>query len=110
MSKPRLFRAETIRGEPYHVSGRTLVPVARIVTFGKAQATIGAGRVSGWGGGFVRITPLAVVEETAGGERTVPVVDATARALWRLLGVAASLTLFLALVRCLVSRRRDGRS
>ena len=31
------FRAATVRGEPYHVAGRKLIPVARILSFGKAR-------------------------------------------------------------------------
>ncbi len=99
MSQPKRFQIKTVRGEPYHVAGRTLTPVARVVTYGRAGGTIAAESVSGAGGGFVRITPLAVVEETARGERSLPIGDATARALWGLLGLAVAWTLFLTFVR-----------
>jgi len=99
MSQPRRFRIKTVRGDPYQVKGRTLVPVARIWTYGRAGGTIAAESVGGAGGGFVRITPLAVVEETARGERSLPIGDATAHALWGLLGLAVAWTLFLAFVR-----------
>jgi len=110
MSQPKRFRIRTVRGEPYHVAGRTLIPVARVVAYSRAGGTIAAEGVGGAGGGFVEITPLAVVEETADGERSLPIGDATARALWGLLGLAVAWTLFLAFVRLWsLSRRIGGR-
>lgn len=103
---PGPLRVETVRGEPYHVGGRVLIPVARFVTYGRASATIGSDRVGGWGGGFVRVVPVAVVEETAEGERSIAVTDATSAALRRLLGAAVAVGLFFTAVRWLARRLR----
>jgi uncharacterized spore protein YtfJ len=83
----------------------TLVPEARIVSFGRARATIGADQVSGSGMGFSRITPVAVVVVAPEGEKRIAVVDATASAVWRLAGMAAAIVLFCAGVRWLARRR-----
>ncbi len=97
----RPFRIETVRGEPYEVGERRLTPIARIVSFGKASGTIGAQRIGGWGGGFVRITPLAILEETGEGERRIPITDATAVALRGMFGAAVAAVLFFASLRWL---------
>jgi uncharacterized spore protein YtfJ len=107
--RPRLFRIETVRGEPYHVGERTLIPVARIMTFGKARGTIGAHGVSGWGGGLVQVTPLSILEQTADDERSIPIVDATATARRGLLGAALATVLLFAVIRWL-ARRHTPRS
>jgi len=95
----RLLRIETVRGEPYQVGGRRLTPVARIVSWGKAGATVGTHQVAGQGGALVRVTPLAIVEETSTGERLIPVPDATAAVVRKILGAALAILLFLAIVR-----------
>jgi uncharacterized spore protein YtfJ len=108
--RPRSFRIETVRGQPVHVGERTLIPVARIVSFGRARGTIGADRIGGWGAGFAWVTPVAVVEETPEGERCTPIADETAAALRGLLGAAVAITLFFTAVRWLVRRRRAARA
>jgi hypothetical protein len=102
--RPALFRVSTVQGEPYNVGGRKLTPVVRIVSFGKASATIGTRQLGGKGGGFVWVRPLAVVEETPEGERWIAVTDGTAKAVRRLLGGAVAMTVALAAVRWLVRR------
>jgi uncharacterized spore protein YtfJ len=104
--RPALLRVSTVRGEPYNVEGRKLIPVVRIVSFGKASATIGTRRLGGRGGGFVWVRPLAVVEETPEGERRIAVTDGTAGAVRRLLGAAAAIAVVLAAVRWLAHRAR----
>lgn len=103
------FRATTVRGEPYHVAGRKLIPVARILSFGKARATIRAHQVGGWGMGFVQITPLAVVEETEEGERYISVTDETSAALRGMLGGAVAIVLVFSTIRWLARRWRRAR-
>jgi uncharacterized spore protein YtfJ len=98
------FRVETVHGEPYEVGGRRLIPVARLTSFGKARATIGTRQVSSWGGGFVQVTPLAVVEETPEGERRIAIADRTSRAMGGLVLGAAAIVLFFALIRWLARR------
>jgi hypothetical protein len=93
-----------VHGEPYEVGGRRLIPVARLTSFGKARATIGTRQVSGWGGGFVQVTPLAVVEETPEGERCIAIADRTSRAMGGLVLGAAAIVLFFGLIRWLARR------
>jgi uncharacterized spore protein YtfJ len=105
-----LFRAEMVRGEPYHVGGRTLTPVARIVSFGRARATIGTKKIGGWAGGFVHVRPLAFEEETDEGVRRIAIPDPTSRALRGMLAAAVATTLFLGAIRWLAGckRRSNG--
>lgn len=100
------FRIQTVRGTPYEVAGRRLVPVARIVSFGQGQATIGRDRVYGWAGGFAQVVPLGVIEETADGQQYVPIPDATGKALRRILASAIVITLGAATLRRLIRRGR----
>ena len=102
----RPFRVETVRGEPYHVDGRKLIPVARVTSFGKASATIGTDRIGGWGVGFTRVTPLAIIDETDEGERRIPLSSTTARALQSMFAGAVAITLFFTTIRWLVRWRR----
>jgi hypothetical protein len=104
----RLFRAETVRGEPYDVGGRVLTPEARILSFSKGRGTVGRRGISGWMFGFTRVSPQAVVEDTDEGARRIEVVDATANALSSLLTVAVAMTLFFSAVRW-VARTVRGR-
>lgn len=104
----RLFRIETVRGEPYHVGGRKLTPVARVISFGKASATIGTDRIGGWGVGFTRVTPLAIIDETDDGERRILLASTTAQALQSMFAGAVAITLFFTTIRWLVRRRRKN--
>ena len=97
-----------MHGEPYEVGGRRLIPVARITSYGKARATIGTRQVSGVGGGFVQVTPLAVVEETPEGERRIDIADRTSRAVLNLVLGAVVTVLVLGLIRWLVGRKGAG--
>lgn len=99
-------KIRTVRGEPYYIAGRKLIPVVRIVSFGRARATIGTEQSGGRAVGFVWIKPLAVLEADGEGERRIPITDATASAVYGLLGSALALTLFLAAVRWLGRRLR----
>jgi uncharacterized spore protein YtfJ len=100
----------TVRGEPYYVGERKLIPVARIVSLGNARATIGTHRIGGWAAGGAWITPLAVLEETPAGERRIPIASQTAAAIRRQLLVAAIALLFFAALRRLVSQLRAARA
>lgn len=103
---PRLFHVRTVRGEPYQIGEHTLVPVARIVSWGKAKGRIGNGQFGGWGGGFTSVTPLGVLEQTAEGERYVPFIEGTTLALRKLLVAAVAISLGLAAIRWAVRKRR----
>lgn len=106
ISRPRSLCIKTVRGEPYYVDGRELVPVARIVSFGKARATIGPDQVGGRGGGFVWIKPLAVLEVTPTGERRIAIQDGTAAAIRGMLAATISIALLFTVIRWLVRRQR----
>jgi uncharacterized spore protein YtfJ len=108
-SRPRAFRVKTVRGDPYYVGERELIPEARVISFGKARGTVGDGQVSGRGGGFVWIKPLAVIEATPTGERRIPIQDGTSAATRGMLTVTIAMTLFLTIVRWLVRwKKRSG--
>ena len=109
MTRPALFRVKTVQGQPYYVGGRKLVPVVRIVSFGKARATVGTRRMGGWGSGFVWIKPLALLVETPEGERRISIADGTATAMRGTFGVAATITLFLVAIRWLARWARKPR-
>ena len=100
------LRVKTVRGEGYSIGGRSLIPMVRIVSFGKARATVGGHEISGQGGGFVWIQPLAIVEVTPAGERRIPIDGETAAVVWRTVGLAVAIVLFFAAVRRLVGRGR----
>jgi len=102
------FRVEMVRGEPYEVGGRRLVPVARLTSFGKARATIGTRQVGGWGGGFVQVTPVAMVEETPEGERQIAIVDRTSQAVRDMVLGAVAIILVIGLIRWFAGRMGAG--
>lgn len=108
----RPFRVQTVQGEPYDVLGRSLVPVARIVSFGKGRASIRRDRVRGWAGGFCQVLPLAVIEESEQGERYIAISDSTGTVLRGILAAAAAMTLLFMAIRRLAlvdrSHRRQG--
>jgi len=104
------LRVKTVRGEAYSIGGRSLIPVARMVSFGKARATVGSHQISGQGGGFVWIQPLAIVEVAPEGERRIPIAGATSAAVWGFLGLAVAIVVFFAGVRRLAGRERDQES
>ena len=100
-ARPRALRVKTVRGEPYNVGGRELIPVVRVVSFGQARGTVGTRHVGGRGGGFVWIKPLAVIEVTPDGERRIPIQDGTAAATRGMLVAAISMTLLFTAIRWL---------
>lgn len=102
---PSQLRARTVFGEPYRVGDLTITPEARVIGFGRARANISARQVSGTGAGFAQVTPVAVVVSSPEGERRIPIVDATAAALWRLAAIAAVVFLLGALAHRLARRR-----
>ena len=107
-SRPRALRIKTVRGEPYCIGGRELMPEARIISFGKARGTVGARQVSGRGGGFVWIQPLAVIEVTPTGERRIPIQAGTVAAMRGMLTVTIAMTLLLTTIRWLVRWKRKS--
>jgi hypothetical protein len=104
------LRFKTVCGEPYDIGGRKFVPVVRIISLGRARATIGTKGISGRGAGLVWIRPLALVEETPDGERRIDIVNETAAAVRGRLGIALGLALLFAAIRWWARWRRRARS
>ena len=102
------LRIETVRGEPIHVQGRTLIPEARIVSYGRARADIGSRRIGGWATGFAQVTPLAVIEQSDEGERRIATKDANAMALRGMLSGALAILIVFPVIRWLVRRARKA--
>jgi hypothetical protein len=88
-------KTETLRGRPLEVEGRTLVPIARRISGAWQQAVIGKRRLSGRGGGFVRLRPLALAEREGEEERLIPIPDRTGQTLLGILAVAVIVPLLL---------------
>ena len=105
-SRPRALRIKTVRGDPYYIDGRELIPVVRVVSFGKARGTVGTGQVGGRAAGFVWIKPVAVLEVTPTGERCIAVQDGTAAAMRGMLAATISMTLLFTAIRWLARRKR----
>jgi hypothetical protein len=106
ISRQKPFRVETVRGEPYHIGGQTLIPVARHISFGKARGTIGLSHIGGWGVGYALTIPAAIIAETVEGERHIAITDATSNALRRIFGAAMLSTFLLVAIRWLARRWR----
>lgn len=104
MAKIGPFRVKTVHGEPIQVGDWTLIPVVRVLSFGQARATIGSSSYGGWGGGFVRVRPVAVIAETEQGRQRIPIVDATSLAVRRLIWLAVGITAMFAAIRGLPRR------
>ncbi len=92
-----------------YIGGKTLTPVARVCSFGRARGTFGTHRLGGWAGAFARIRPVAVIVETDDGEQRVAIRDATRRAVWMVYGLGVALTLVLVIVRWLAHQRSGNR-
>lgn len=103
-----LLRSQVIRGEPYRVGERTLTPEARIISIGRAKATIGTHQHGGWGAAFTWVIPTALVEEMEDGERRLPLPDTTGSALRGMLASAVALVILFTLVRWLAGCRKKG--
>lgn len=108
-ARPQALRVRTVRGEPYNVGGRELIPVVRVISFGQARGTVGARQVGGRGAGFVWIKPLALIEVTPDGERRIPIQDGTAAATRGMLAAAISMTLLFTAIRWLVLWKKASR-
>ena len=98
------LRVNTVRGTPYHIAGRTLTPVARVISFGRARGTISLTSLSGWGFGFSLVKPLAFIEDSDEGERRIAVIDITGQALLAMAIAGMVLSLWLFAIRGLARR------
>lgn len=90
------------------VGERELIPVARIVTYGRARGTVGRDRIGGWGWGFARVTPLAVVVKDAEGERRIAFAKTAGGTLRVMLGATLVMALLFTAIRWLIRRQRGS--
>jgi uncharacterized spore protein YtfJ len=105
-ARPRLICVRTLRGEPFNVEGRKLTPVARVITFGRGKGMAGQGHYSGWGAGFVRTDPVAIIEETEQETRCISITNETDPVLRGLAIAGLALVLLCAGLRRIGQRRR----
>lgn len=85
----------TLNGEPVLVGDREIVPVVTISGFARTRRAVAAGL----GGGVLRAAPLAVIERRGGGERRIPIRDATGQALRSIVAAGIALWVVLWMVR-----------
>lgn len=94
---------ERVRGTRIEFYGRTLTPVARVVSAIRHRGTIKETGIEGRGGGVAFVIPLEVVEEYNGQVRILPIKDATCSVL-RQMAIVAALTPVVAIVLVLINR------
>jgi hypothetical protein len=87
---------EHVYGRPIQVYGRTLTPVARVISMVRHRGTIRERRIEGVGGGVVSIQPARIIEEHAGRVSTLAIRDSTASMI-RYMALAAVIVPLLAL-------------
>ena len=91
----RFNHIEDVRGEPFIVEGRKLIPTSRNIHIGGAGA--------GGGGGFIWNRPIAITEEIGEGiYRHYAIRDETLRAL---IGILASVVIFRLVMAILLKHR-----
>lgn len=87
----RYIHIETVRGQPFVVAGRKLIPSSQVVRVGGAR--------TGGAGGFIWNRPTAITEEIGEGiYRHYPVHDETLRAVLTIFAAAVVFRLVLAVV------------
>ncbi|MFC1568545.1 GerW family sporulation protein [Candidatus Margulisiibacteriota bacterium] len=91
---------KTVFGDPIHVEGRTIIPVATVSVsggggggFGKEAKSKGKG-VGGGAGLHVESKPVGYIEITAEGAKFVPTIDSTKLAMRGLLSGLVALGMF----------------
>lgn len=105
---------ELVEGAPLEVEGRSLVPLIRLTSRVRRQASLEGDDVRGRGYGFVHMRPVAIVDKDEDGEHYHRIRNETARVTgW--LGLAALLipglvTLLIYLLPRLSTRHPHRRS
>ena len=97
---------EVVRGTPFEVSGRVLVPEARVTLLTSREVTLGSRTTKAFGLQLARIQPTAMVEPTAHGERRHRIQDKTRRSM---LEMAIAAVLFPLILNTLANRLGKGR-
>jgi hypothetical protein len=102
-----LIQRRVVQGEPIRVGQKEIVPEALVTSWLKRSATVGMEGVWGWGGGWVKIQPAAVIERGPEGQRRIPIRDETRRLL---IGLAAGavFVFFLAHIAERLATQRGG--
>ena len=75
------IRVSVVHGDPIQVYGRTLTPVAKVVSGGSHEGTVRERQVEGRGWAFVHIKPLHLIEERNGETVKIPIPDVTGETL-----------------------------
>jgi hypothetical protein len=84
---------ETLRGTPIHTMGRTLVPVARVISTATHRATIRQHTVEGKGSAIVQVRPLQLIELRRDQDIVLPIQDLTARTIIAMALMAVAIAL-----------------
>jgi len=88
-----------IEAEPIEAQGRTLRPLVLASGFVRRRAMLsGEGAPIGEVEGFIHMRPIALVEQTPAGQQRLPIRDANAQAILRLLLLIALIPLLAMLV------------
>ncbi|MBN1179576.1 MAG: hypothetical protein JXD18_10205 [Anaerolineae bacterium] len=95
---------QVVRGKPIAVGERVLIPVARRTSGLRRRATIST-TYSAWGGGFVHVHPLGIVEKCGEQERHIAIPDVTSQAMLGILVTAIVVPLLLLLAARSARRR-----
>jgi uncharacterized spore protein YtfJ len=100
---------KTVFGDPLHIDGRTVIPVARIrygfglgMGHGGKQEATGEG---GGGGGGMTARPVALIEISGDDVKVKPIPDVTRLALMGMAVVAWNVFWIAATIRALAKRR-----
>ena len=98
---------KTVYGEPMSIEGKAIIPVARVrygfgagggsVSSGRENSDSGAENSGGGGGGGIEVTPVGIIEITAGETRFIPFEEK--RRIVRALVIGTLIALFLLLRR-----------
>ena len=105
------WKTELIEGEPVQVGERQLVPVVKMRSLIRRQATFGTDGSGGGGGGLVWLQPEAIVERRPDGtEERFSITDETGTAIRGMLIGAMVLPIVYAFVVSLALLWRRSRS
>ena len=106
MNTQRPLATKIVLGKPIPVGERELVPLVRTTTYVRRRAFVGRGQSSGQGEVFIHLRPIAILERSQAGERSIPIPDKTARLFGGLLLAAFIVPLLLAVAVYLTSKTR----
>jgi uncharacterized spore protein YtfJ len=102
---PYALSNETVQGDPILVGEREIIPIVQVTAYAHRRALVGDRQLSGQGGGFVRLKPVAIIERGPAGERRIPIRDETVQLLGAFLLTALIVPLILMLAVQLMRKR-----